>query len=294
MIARLPATLPPLRFEHVAHESPLGRWRFTAAFPAGPLAEEVEVFWTNEAEWAYSRESILPRSQTEVLFNLGPPHWLHGPGGTRRFETSWVSGLQQRPLEVESHPNARMAGVRLRPAGVLPFFGLSPAELAGDVVDLRSVLGAWVEELRERLALERNPERRLMILAGWIAARVGDGPRPSAEVRRAVRALGRSAGKVPIRSVVRDSGWSHRHFTDRFRREVGLAPKAFARIVRFQGALLRLPRLSRVHWAELAAELGWYDQAHLVHDFRELAGATPTEVLRRLGPDSLGLVEDSK
>jgi AraC-like DNA-binding protein len=97
---------------------------------------------------------------------------------------------------------------------------------------------------------------------------------------------------MPIRELVRATGYSHRWLTERFRAEVGLAPKAFARVVRFENAFERLGRLDRVRWAEFALDCGYYDQAHLVRDFREMAGATPTEVFRRRAPDGLGLLSE--
>jgi hypothetical protein len=110
-----------LRFQRIEHDSELGRWRYVAARAVGPLAESVELFWSLESVAAYQQERILPRSTTEVMFNLGSDeHRLidaDGPGRDRVYATSWVAGLQQRPLSVESPSSTRIAGIRLRSGG---------------------------------------------------------------------------------------------------------------------------------------------------------------------------------
>jgi AraC-like DNA-binding protein len=111
------------------------------------------------------------------------------------------------------------------------------------------------------------------------------------EVRLTLGAIHASRGGASIRDLVAASGRSHRHLAARFRSEIGLTPKAYARIVRFERAFARLQRPAHLRWAEFALECGYYDQAHMAHEFRALAGATPREVLRRRAPDGLGLLD---
>ncbi len=277
------------------HDSPLGRWRMVLAFPEGPLAERVEAVWTSAGEGVFEAEEILPRSRTEVLFCLADRHLLRDPRGRERdrdFATSFVSGLQQRPLSVASPANPAMAGVRLRPEGVAAFLRDTPAAIAGAVIELDAILGPGVERLRDQLAATADLRRRVLLLAAAVARHLGAAPLPSPAVRHALAVLQASRGAAPIRELARATGYSHRWLTERFRAEVGLAPKAFARVVRFESAFERLCTLDRVRWAEFALDCGYYDQAHLVRDFRELAGATPTEVFRRRAPDGLGLLSE--
>jgi AraC-like DNA-binding protein len=277
------------------HDSPLGRWRLVLALPAGPLAERVEAVWASAGEGVFEAEEILPRSRTEVLLSMGGRHWLRDPAegaGDRAFESSFVSGLQQRPLSVVSPADSAMAGVRLRPAGVAAFLRDTPAAIAGAVVELDAVLGPEVERLREQIATTRDLRRRALLLAAAVARRLDAAPPLSPAVRFALAALHASRGGAPVRDLVRASGYSHRWVTERFRAEVGLAPKAYARVVRFEHAFERLAGAERVRWAEFALDCGYYDQAHLVREFRALAGATPTEVFRRRAPDGLGLLTE--
>ena len=280
-----------------SHASPLGRWTIVAAVPRGPLGELVEAVWTSRGEGVFMQEEILPRTPTEVLFPLGETHWLRDRADARRDRTFWrafVSGLHLSPLSVESPSDSEMAGVRLRPAGAAAFLRETPAAVAGRVTDLDLVLGSRVELLRERLSETSDLRRRALLLAGAVARHMTAARELPAELRRALATIRLSRGTAPLARLVADSGWSHRHFAARFRAELGVTPKSFSRIARFESAFASLAEARRVEWAEFALDHGYSDQAHLVHDFRALAGATPVEVFRRRAPDGLGLLVDEE
>jgi AraC-like DNA-binding protein len=277
------------------HDSPLGRWSIVLAVPEGPLQEQVEAVWASAGAGVFTEEEILPRSRTEVLFSLGERHCLRDRedgAGDQWFDRSFVSGLQQGPLRVESPPDSAMAGVRLRPAGVAAFLRDSPAHVAGLVVELEAILGPGVERLRDQILGSGDLRRRVLLLAAAVARHMEGAPGLSPAVRFTLAALHASQGNVPIWELVRATGFSHRWVTERFRSEVGMSPKAYGRLVRFETAFERLASLRAVRWAELALDSGYYDQAHLIREFRQLAGASPVEVFRRRAPDGLGLLAD--
>lgn len=294
-----PARAPVARGWRTIEQSastPVGRWRIVLAFPEGPLSDRVESVWSSEGVDCFEEEEILPRSRTEVLLSMGDTHWLHDRNDRRRdraFGTSFISGLQQRPLHVRSPGTTSMAGIRLRPEGVAAFLRDTPSAIAGEVIELDAILGPDVESLRDQVASARSLGERTRLLAAAVEAHFDRAAALSDEVRFALSALHASRGAVAIGDVVRASGYSHRHLTERFRAEVGLAPKAYARLIRFEAAFERLQQMKSVRWAEFALDCGYYDQAHLVREFRELAGTTPTEAFRRKAPDGLGLlIED--
>ena len=92
-----------------------------------------------------------------------------------------------------------------------------------------------------------------------------------------------SSGLVTIRALVEETGWSQKHLISQFREHIGLAPKMFARVMRFGSAVDRLRRKEHASLTELALDCGYYDQAHFDRDFRAFAGVTPTELLSTLG-----------
>jgi AraC-like DNA-binding protein len=136
---------------------------------------------------------------------------------------------------------------------------------------------------RERPSLVQ----RFGLLERYLLSRAASGRQPRAEVGYALGRVARTRGGVRMRALAAETGISQKHLIHLFREEVGMAPKRYARIVRLN-AVLR--QMSSSTWADLAAEFGYYDQAHFVRDFREFSGTTPTGFLRARGPDGDSVV----
>ncbi len=207
------------------------------------------------------------------------------PASTHDF---LVAGLHTAPALV-TH-DGRQSGIQLAltPLGARAFLGMPAAELASIDVEGANVLGRPAAEVRERVLAQPDWAGRFTVLEDFLARRVraaeGTGrssPRP--EVSYAWDRLRRSRGAVSVADLAAETGWSARHLGEQFRAETGLSPKAGARVVRFDRARRRLLGSAagggRVVLAELAAECGYYDQAHLAREFRDLAGCPPSALL---------------
>jgi len=140
----------------------------------------------------------------------------------------------------------------------------------------------------QRLAEAPDWSARFALLDAEFAGRLAGTAPPAAEVAWALGQLRRHHGRLPVGPLASATGWSQRHFTARFRAQVGMAPKQFARVLRFQHAVGRMRGAPEPCWAEIAAAAGYYDQPHLNRDFRELAGVTPGELLAAALPGGAG------
>lgn len=280
-----------LQLFHLHHDSPAGRWDLAAYHPQpnDPLADYLQVMWTVEGQTAWSRERILPSGCVDVLVNLGPVQHLldrDNPRLVTEYRDAWVSGVQQQYLLIESLYKSRLMGIRFLPLGAFRFFGLPMQELSGQVIDLDQVLGASaISELRSRLLEAASVLAQFQILVAWVTERMKSGPDEDYAIRHAYRRLLSGGGDVRIGALAEELGISQRHLIQRFRGQVGVAPKRFARIVRYRSAIERLIKEESVDQASLALDCGYYDQSHFIHDFRAFSGATPTEFLRCKAPN---------
>lgn len=273
-----------IRLIQLHHDSPAGHWDFAGFEPGPPWDDYLQMVWAVEGQASWSREKILPSSHIEVLINLGQVHHLldrRDPSLVTEFHHAWVSGLQQRYLLIESLHGTRMMGIRLPPLGAYRFFGIPMQEISDQVIDLDLVLGARaIGELRCRLLEAAGMAERVRMLARWTMRRLSAGPEQDATAQYAYQTLLASGGEARIGDLSQELGISQRHLIERFRRQVGLSPKRFARIVRYRRAIDQAQRMETVDWAALALECGYYDQAHFIHDFRSFTGSTPTEFMR--------------
>ncbi len=199
---------------------------------------------------------------------------------------SFVAGLTDGPVLVEHAGSARCLQVNLAPLAARRLLGLPMSELANRAVALEDVLGPSAGELVERVADAPGWEARFALLDRALAARFAEAPPPDPEVAWSLGRLAASGGAAAIGPLADELGWSHRRLIARFRDAVGLPPKRVARILRFERLTALLAREPRADLSRSAPACGYYDQAHLAREVRELAGVTPTE-LRALGVNSV-------
>jgi AraC-like DNA-binding protein len=162
--------------------------------------------------------------------------------------------------------------------------------LSGRVVDLEALFGRPGPLLWEALAGARGWAERFALLDDFFLERLDDALSPVPSVTRALGRLRASGGTVRVASLAAEIGCSRRHLVDGFREQVGVSPKTLGRILRFQRAVALAGH--GPGWAEIAARCGYYDQAHMVRDFNQFAGASPGEFARRRLPDGGGVVGD--
>jgi AraC-like DNA-binding protein len=152
------------------------------------------------------------------------------------------------------------------------------------------VFGAPGRRLVAELGEARSWEARFEILDSFLAARAQEGRAPSTIALHGWHRLKESAGGIAIGSLATEIGYSRKHVIARFREEIGLAPKALARVLRFNRLIQLIDGNARAGWAESALEAGYYDQSHLIRDFGQFAGCTPEAYLRLRLPDDGGVI----
>lgn len=169
-------------------------------------------------------------------------------------------------------------GAQLRPGAARALFGVGAAELANRHTRLDELWGPAVVTLRDRLRPAQMPAQQLDLLETFLAARL---PRVQGVHPAVAQALHDFAGGADVGTAVANSGYSHRRFIEVFDDAVGLTPKRYCRVRRFQSLLKRSCIYPDVPWVELAHDAGYSDQSHFVREFRQFAGVTP-DAYRRL------------
>jgi AraC-like DNA-binding protein len=230
----------------------------------------------------------------EPLVMLAHPDPRQPPGNFGAL----LGGLHSAPALI-THDGAQSGiQVALRPLGARALLGLPAGELAELDLPAETVLGGACAELRARTVAATSWPERFAILDEILLRRAGSAGAarsPAPEVAWAWRQLLASGGTVRIADLAAGTGWSDRHLTGRFRTEIGLTPKAAARVIRFDrarhlmirhaqsisGAAPAPARSARDGYrlADLAAACGYFDQAHLAREFRSLAGCPPSQWL---------------
>ncbi len=229
--------------------------------PGGNAGRFVDRYWVLEGSAPGAVQRVVPDGRPELILNQGQPSESWTGGEWRTQPQCFLAGQLTGPLLLRSAGATRILGVRFRPGGAGQLLGMPVEELTDHVVaagdlGLQSLAGSSTLSEIERtlLHLERGSEDAL--------------------VDEAARLLGRAAD---VGATAAALGVSPRQLERRFKTRVGMSPKHFARIRRFQRVFPAIEEGS--DWVDAAASCGYYDQAHLIRDFRTFAGEPPSQLL---------------
>jgi AraC-like DNA-binding protein len=273
-------------------------FEFTERRPAGRLGRYVESVWHARGQIAYAREKIAPTGSTVAGIVLGPPiRQTPADGPAFLATTGFLIGPHDRPLVNEPTGRTDCVGIVTTPIGCRAVFGLAPASLRGRVVDL---LDAWpaAKGLRDDLRTTVPGNAVLATTEAVLAAGLDESDRALDRCAAIVAALEEAPAR-PVGELARQLGISHGYLDREFTRVVGMPPRALARVLRVRRLLEQLDVRDDALWSRLAADLGWYDQAHLVRDVTRHTGVPPTAYVAAqrafLAPDDLtpGFVPDA-
>ena len=163
-------------------------------------------------------------------------------------------------------------GVHFKAGGAFPFLNTEASELTNAHANLADLWGESGLELRERLCTAATPRQRFRLMESALTRRLIRHTKDQAPINVALKMF---ANGALVRAVSRELGFSQRRFIQIFSSHVGLTPKIFCRILRFQRARVSAERVKAPDWAELAVACGYFDQSHLIKDFKEFSGSTP-------------------
>ena len=251
-----------------------------------PLDGFIDFLWYWEGDpAAHAREVITAGRNHGILISLA------------RDELSWYSGeryAQMNPLRgiAVSGPNAapfaidahqpHMMGVHFKPGGAWPFLGPAADEFGDTHVSLEDVWGRDAERLHQRLVQAPTPDARFDILLDGLIALA-----PRAFERHPAVALALECFERPRASVAaaaKRAELSPKKFIRLFSDQVGMTPKLYLRVARFQRVIERITHVPKIDWWDVVERHGYYDQPHFIRDFKTFTGFTPTQWLERRGP----------
>lgn len=238
--------------------------------PSAPLAVFIDQFWYRCGHVPdRKRELALPTGNVDVTFNL-----VDGDVG---FDGAVVHGAQSRYFVIDPRRHVHVLGVHFRPGGGAALLGLPAVELTDRHVPLSDIWGSYAQIVRERLLEAATPQAKFEVLEREFMTRLPSSPVVHPAISFALRGIRSAPTAVRIAALQTSTGYGSRRFTTLFTDTVGMTPKLYSRIQRMRQVVERLAQRPVVDWADLASECGYYDQSHLIRDFREFSGVTPAE-----------------
>ena len=242
--------------------------------PAPPLSSIVESVISYSGYTAPGRvEALLPDAGSQLVIPLdnGPRALVTGQGW-RFLDGPWITGVQTRPLHYLGETDASTVCIRFTSSGFLTAFATPLGAVEGDVVAAEDVLGPSVVDLRDRLIEAENGEARMSAIEAFVMADALDRTDERAIAEYVARGI--EHGRASLGQLVEKTGYSWRHVIEVFKAHVGVSPKRYGRLVRFS-RLVRRIHAESTGTASVPPTDDYFDQPHLIREFREFTGLTP-------------------
>ncbi len=235
--------------------------------PAPPLASYIQKLWYCEGYRAPHRlERVLPNGAFQLVIDLAEQSHIATP---------LVVGMRSQYAVIDTAALQSIMGVLFWPGGTRPFLAVSAGEFYNREVPLDLVWGSHASEIRDHLREAPTPEAKFRVLEAVLLQRAQTRFPLHTAVRYALREFHRAPHIRAVLDVTKDTGLSRRRFSQLFREQVGLTPKLYCRVGRFQQVLKQIASGALVNWADVALAGGYSDQAHLAHEFRDFSGISP-------------------
>lgn len=252
--------------------------RYQEFSPVPRLSNYIECFWLLEGTAkpaTATPERLLPDGCIEVVLHCGDRFREYDAAGASVLQpASFIVGQMTRPVVVQPTGAVQVFGIRFAPGGALPFLPLLPGELTDRIVPLDEAAQAWERALRPLLETDHTWREKIAQVEGFLLRQQNAFLPRGISLQPLLTRLVSTGGSLSVDQLAAHLGVSPRQLERRFLREVGLGPKLLSRILRFQ-QIFRAVEQAHSDWAKLAVHCGYYDQAHLIRDFRQFAGQTP-------------------
>lgn len=255
---------------------------FRIHIPGFPLDQFVANFvYFSNVELPHNFDRFLPNGDTEILIDFhDTPQFIYDNTSLKEIQACnrvWASGLRTEPITIPAGNKSEMMVISFKKGMAASFFPFPLNEIADSVVDADLVWGTDFGLLRERLLATNDIDQRFRIVEEFLMREFRAQMAVNPCVAYAIGEMTERPDAVSIARMNDRIGYSQKHFTDMFRRQVGVTPKSYLKIMRFQKAVRTIDAAENIDWGQISLECGFYDQSHFINDFKHFAGFTPEQ-----------------
>ena len=257
--------------------------------PSYPLSEFIELFTYYEGyNPPHTIERLLPEGVVDIIIDLTEnPKYIYDNISLKEIQScqqAWVSGMRTEFISIQAGgSHTAMFVVRFKPGRAWPFLQIPVSEVDDCVVDADLIFGNETAFLREALMAATSHEELFTMAEQYFMKRGCGNFEIQPVINYAVKEILDNSYETSIKKIVDKTGYSHKHFVSLFSKYVGLNPKQFLLVTKFQKAIQAIENSKNIHWAGLALDCGYYDQAHFINDFKKFSGFNPVAYVEARG-----------
>lgn len=261
---------------------------FRTYIPRFPLDQFIQALVYFEGiQHSHSVDRLLPNGETEILIDFhDTPQYIYDNNTLKEIQACnhvWAAGVRTEPITIPAGSMASMMVISFKKGMSYPFYPFPVNEVTDHVLDSDLIWGYEFALVREQMLETGDIDRRFALMEKFLLDKFASRLVVDECVSFAVGEMSRNPDRLNIARMNAKIGYSQKHFISMFKRRVGLTPKTYLKIMRFQKAISTIesaPERS-IDWAAMSYDCGFYDQSHFINDFRVFSGFTPEEYLTK-------------
>lgn len=256
--------------------------------PSFPLNQFIDhFFYYTDFNPVHAVDRLLPDGNVQLIFDLTDnPKYIYDNETLKEIQSCrnvWFSGFRTKPITIPSGKDSELLIVQFKKGKAFPFLSEPMHNITNCVVDAELVIKAEVLNIREDLINAETPNKKFNVLENNLLNFYQNKLYESQFVDFAVSNILKSPANNTIKEIASIAGYSQKHIINLFKKHVGVTPKEFLKVIRFQTAIQQIEKHNQVIWSTIAYDCGFYDQSHFIADFKIFSGFTPTEYMQQRG-----------
>jgi AraC-like DNA-binding protein len=248
-----------------------------------PLSRYADTIYYFSMEGDSFKKNIIPDGKTDIIFNLNSREiGFYKDGKVIYSKDSIIQGLRKKNFHYISNEKVEILGIRLMPFGIYTLFNIPPSRLSEEPVELSLVAGNYIKELEEKIFYARDIDSKFNILLNWLFSLFVKREERNGMLIDAIYRIYSTQGKSAIGDICKNNYNYYKKIQRSFREAVGISPKLYARMVRFESLHNELLSSGKIDWLNIAVKYNFFDQSHLTKEFQFFTGHSPQEFVHRI------------
>jgi AraC-like DNA-binding protein len=242
----------------------------------GPLSDIIDCYWVVESDHTeVTRQKIIPDGFPEIIFHYGDPYRINISGSWETQSPELLAGQIRNHFMLENTGISGMIGIKFKPAGITRLFDIEMATFTDRVVDLNTILEKEFIPISEFLLSDKEYTDKVSSLDNFFGEMNPKNTENDLLISQIVEKIFESRGLISVSEITKLFDIGERKLERLFKKYVGLSPKFYCRIIRFN-YIFEILQERKIKWSELAHLSGFYDQSHFISNFQEFTGEDPS------------------
>ncbi|WP_027391864.1 helix-turn-helix domain-containing protein [Aquimarina latercula] len=251
----------------------------------GPISEYIEsIFHFKDFMPDHSIERVIPTGHVFIIFELDNIPRKTFDNTTlkpnKTYTKAWVSGIHKNYISISAHPKSEMFVIQFKPFGTYPFFHFPAENLSDKVLSYEEIFKEELTQLRENLKKQESSKDKFNVAEQWLINRFNDSKIPSKELLYVIKKL-ETAPVTNFNEAINGYPYTQKHLIDQFKKYIGVTPKYYQRILRFNEILKQIRQKESITWSQIAYQCGYSDQSHFIKEFNHFSGFNPQEFIKQ-------------